>query len=99
MIITANSRNQPSDRGETPGGKDHNAHGLIRVRRPTDGEWIWVQPWQSPDLPGAIRFGFSPGTLGTALAAEADGLGHVEFRDGVPCWVAGPARFQSSEAA
>ena len=41
----------------------------------------------------------SPGTLGFALACESDGLGHVEFRDGVSCWVAGPARFPSSEAA
>jgi hypothetical protein len=40
---------------------------------------------------------FSPGTLGVALKAEADGSGHVEFRDGEPVWCAGPARFAAPE--
>jgi hypothetical protein len=36
---------------------------------------------------------FGPGTLGMALAAEADGQGHIEFRAGVPVWMPGEPRF------
>jgi len=62
-----------------------------RVQR-ADGQWIWATPAEA-DLPGAIPFDFSPGTLGVALQAEADGRAHVEFRGGVCVWVKGPARF------
>ena len=85
--------------GETSqeGGKDHGRFGMLRVRRPSDGAWIWVRSVDNPVLPGAIPFSFSPGTLAVALNAEKDGLGHVEFRDGEPVWCAGPARFPVAE--
>lgn len=67
-----------------------------RVQR-ANGQWMWATPAEA-DLPGAIPFDFSPGTLATALQAEADGNAHVEFRDGEPRLVAGPVRFPAKVA-
>ena len=41
----------------------------------------------------------SPGTLGFALQAEADGLGSVRFLACVPYWHASPPRFPISTEA
>jgi hypothetical protein len=58
----------------------------------------WKKPWSSAPTADETAEAtspplFGPGTLAAALAAEAEGIGHIEFLAGSPRWVAGPARF------